>query len=158
MNLLACVFKEAPDAGIVARRLQRAGPTSDCPGWAVVRWDGDASRPCSEISGPDGWDATNLAWFWSLVLGITFRVPLLGAAVGSATGLHPQLLRPVGVHDTFVNRLRDEVTPGRSALSVLTGSRPTPTVDEAVRRRDVLVLTTVPLTTRQQTALLGAVT
>jgi uncharacterized membrane protein len=157
MDLMACVFDGADDAGVVARRLRQAvGATSDCAGWAVARWDADAARPTTETSGPAGWEDTNLAWFWSLVLGVTFRVPLLSAAVGSATGLDAQMLGPAGIHDTLLNRLRDEVTPGRSALVILTGPSTAATLRGLVHQTDVLVLGSVPITSRQQTVLLGA--
>ena len=156
MDLMACVFDGAHEADVVARRLRQAvGATSDCQGWAVVRWDDDARRPRTALSGPEGWETTNLTWFWSLVLGVTFRVPLLSAAVGSATGLDTQLLGPVGIHDTLLNRLRDEVTPGRSALVVLTGSSAAATLRSLVRQPDVLVLGSFPISARQQAVLLG---
>ena len=58
--------------------------------------------------------------FWGLLLGFIFFVPLLGAALGTATGLISDALSAVGIDDGFINRVRDRVTPGTSALFVLT--------------------------------------
>ncbi|MEU6135144.1 DUF1269 domain-containing protein [Nocardioides sp. NPDC047086] len=57
--------------------------------------------------------------FWGLLLGYIFFVPLLGAALGTATGLYSGVLSAVGIDDGFINRVRDRVTPGTSALFVL---------------------------------------
>ena len=46
-------------------------------------------------------------------------MPLLGAAVGAATGALAGSLTDVGIDDTFINQVRDQVTPGTSALFVL---------------------------------------
>jgi hypothetical protein len=70
--------------------------------------------------------------------------------------LDAQMLGPAGIHDTLLNRLRDEVTPGRSALVVLTGPSTAATLRGLVHQTDVLVLGSVPITSRQQTVLLGA--
>src|SRR4051812_15777381 len=57
--------------------------------------------------------------FWGVLFGLIFFSPLLGAAVGSATGGLSGSLAELGIHDTFVNRGRDTVTPGTSALFLL---------------------------------------
>lgn len=58
--------------------------------------------------------------FWGLLFGLIFFVPLLGAAIGAATGALAGALTDVGIDDGFVNRVRDRVTPGTSALFLLT--------------------------------------
>ena len=57
--------------------------------------------------------------FWGVLFGFIFFSPLLGAAVGSATGGLSGSLEYFGIHDTFVNRIRDTVSPGTSALFLL---------------------------------------
>ena len=58
--------------------------------------------------------------FWGLLFGMIFFVPLLGAAIGAATGAITGSLTDVGIDDRFINKIRDQVTPGTSALFVLT--------------------------------------
>jgi uncharacterized membrane protein len=58
--------------------------------------------------------------FWGLLFGLIFFVPLLGAAVGAATGALAGSMTDVGIDDEFINRVRDQVTPGTSALFVMT--------------------------------------
>ena len=60
------------------------------------------------------------ASFWGLLFGLIFFVPLLGAAIGAATGALAGSLTDVGIDDTFINKVRDQITPGTSALFVMT--------------------------------------
>ena len=57
--------------------------------------------------------------FWGLLFGMIFFVPLLGAAIGAAGGALAGSLTDVGIDDSFINKVRDQVTPGTSALFVL---------------------------------------
>ena len=57
--------------------------------------------------------------FWGLLFGLIFFVPLLGAAIGAASGALSGSLRDVGIDDSFINRVRDRVTPGTSALFLM---------------------------------------
>jgi uncharacterized membrane protein len=58
--------------------------------------------------------------FWGLLFGLLFFVPLLGAAIGAAVGSIAGAMRDVGIDDDFVKTVQGEVTPGTSALFVLT--------------------------------------
>ena len=58
--------------------------------------------------------------FWGMLFGLIFFVPLLGAAIGAATGALPDPSGDVGIDDGFINKVRDQVTPGTSALFVMT--------------------------------------
>ena len=57
--------------------------------------------------------------FWGLLFGLLFFVPLLGMAVGAAAGALGGSLTDVGIDDDFIASVRDKVTPGTSALFVL---------------------------------------
>jgi uncharacterized membrane protein len=54
-----------------------------------------------------------------MLFGLIFFIPLLGAAIGAATGALAGSLTDVGINDDFINRVRDSVTPGTSALFVM---------------------------------------
>jgi uncharacterized membrane protein len=54
--------------------------------------------------------------FWGLLFGLIFFVPLFGAAIGGATGALVGSITDVGISDDFIKCVRDEVTPGTSAL------------------------------------------
>jgi uncharacterized membrane protein len=60
--------------------------------------------------------------FWGLLFGLLFFVPLLGMAMGAAMGALMGSMSDVGIDDTFIRRVREQVTPGTSALFVLTSN------------------------------------
>ncbi|CEA08618.1 hypothetical protein BN1051_01974 [Arthrobacter saudimassiliensis] len=57
--------------------------------------------------------------FWGLLFGLIFFIPLIGAAVGAAIGAMTGSMVDVGIDDNFIKQVRQEVTPGTSALFVL---------------------------------------
>ncbi len=58
--------------------------------------------------------------FWGLLFGLIFFVPFLGLAVGAAVGAITGSMADVGIDDDFIKTARDKITPGTSALFVLT--------------------------------------
>jgi uncharacterized membrane protein len=58
--------------------------------------------------------------FWGLLFGLLFFVPLLGMAVGAAMGALSGSMADVGIDDDFIRQVRANVTPGTSALFVMT--------------------------------------
>lgn len=88
---------------------------------AVVEWEHGEGKPRTQQLDPSTTVAGALGGgFWGLLFGLIFFMPLLGAAIGAATGALAGSLTDVGIDDTFINRVRDTVTPGTSALFVLT--------------------------------------
>jgi uncharacterized membrane protein len=59
--------------------------------------------------------------FWGLLFGLLFFIPLLGMAMGAALGALSGSMADVGIDDSFIKDVRAEVTPGSSALFVMTG-------------------------------------
>lgn len=99
---------------------------------ATVAWEPTATKPrTSRLAGTAAPGALGDS-FWSLLFGLIFLVPLLGAAMGSATGTVTGPLTDVGIDDTFLNRVRDQITPGTSALFVLAPDTVMDTVMDAV--------------------------
>ena len=87
---------------------------------AVVSWDVDAKKPKTrQLNSTTGAGALGGS-FWGLLFGLIFFVPLLGAALGAATGALAGSLSDAGIDDGFINKVRDQVTPGTSALFVMT--------------------------------------
>jgi uncharacterized membrane protein len=60
--------------------------------------------------------------FWGFLFGLIFFVPLLGMAVGAAVGAMSASMADVGIDDDFIRGVREHVTPGTSALFVLTSN------------------------------------
>jgi uncharacterized membrane protein len=88
---------------------------------ATVVWEAGKRKPRTRELFPDATGHGALGGgFWGLLFGLVFFVPLLGAAIGAATGAMAGSLTDVGIDDGFINRVRDQVTPGTSALFLLT--------------------------------------
>jgi uncharacterized membrane protein len=86
---------------------------------ATVSWEeGDKKPKTHQMHNLVGAGALGGA-FWGMLFGLIFFVPLLGAAIGAATGALSGSLADVGIDDGFINRVRDKITPGTSALFVL---------------------------------------
>jgi uncharacterized membrane protein len=89
---------------------------------ATVSWEeGDKKPKTRQLTATTASGALGGS-FWGLLFGLVFFVPLLGAAIGAATGALTGSLTDVGIDDTFINRVRDQVTPGTSALFLLTSA------------------------------------
>lgn len=98
---------------------------------ATVRWDAGAKKPKTrQMHNLTGAGAAGGA-FWGMLFGLIFFVPLLGAALGAATGALAGSLSDVGIDDGFINRVRAEVTPGTSALFVMSSDAVLDKVKEA---------------------------
>jgi uncharacterized membrane protein len=87
---------------------------------ATVAWEPGKKRPKTrQLHSLAGAGAMGGA-FWGLLFGLLFFVPLLGMAVGAAAGALSGSLADVGIDDKFIASVREKVTPGTSALFVLT--------------------------------------
>lgn len=105
----------AEEATRIVQELSRAGvvPVLDV---ATVSWADGAARPTTRQVREGALPSTLGVEFWALLFGLIFLVPLLGAAVGSAAGARAGTLSDVGIDDGFIHKVRDQVTPGTSAL------------------------------------------
>ena len=86
---------------------------------ATVSWARTMTKPRTRQLPGNTPQGTLNSSFWGLLFGMIFYVPLLGAAAGAAGGALAGSLTDVGIDDTFINQVRDQVTPGTSALFVL---------------------------------------
>jgi uncharacterized membrane protein len=98
---------------------------------ATVRWEEGKKKPkTTQLNDLAGGGALGGA-FWGMLFGLIFFVPLLGAAIGAASGALAGSLSDVGIDDKFINSIRDQVTPGTSALFIMTSDVVVDRVHEA---------------------------
>lgn len=120
---------------------------------ATVSWrEGDKRPKTNQLHSTTGSGALG-GTFWGMLFGLIFFVPLLGAAIGAATGALAGSLADVGIDDGFINRVRDEVTPGTSALFVMTSDTVVDKVKEAFTDLGPSELVFTNLSTEQESAL-----
>ena len=87
---------------------------------ATVEWQPGKKKPKTrQLHSLTGAGALGGA-FWGLLFGLLFFVPLLGLAIGAAMGGLAGSLTDVGIDDNFIKTVREEVTPGTSALFLMT--------------------------------------
>jgi uncharacterized membrane protein len=100
---------------------------------ATVSWPADKKRPKTK-------QAANLTGvgalggsFWGLLFGLLFFVPLLGMAIGAAAGALGGALADVGIDDSFIDSVRSQITPGTSALFVMSSDAVIDKVQDAFK-------------------------
>lgn len=109
---------------------------------AIVQWPADKKKPRTEqLHNMTGSGALSGA-FWGMLFGLLFFIPILGAAIGAAMGALSGSLVDVGIDDEFIKRVRDEVSPGTSALFLLTSNAVTDRVLDALRGTEMELIAT----------------
>jgi uncharacterized membrane protein len=87
---------------------------------AIVTWPVDKKKPKTrQLNNLTGAGALGGA-FWGMLFGLLFFVPLLGAAIGAGMGALAGSMGDVGIDDKFIDSVKQRVTPGTSALFLLT--------------------------------------
>lgn len=121
---------------------------------ATVEWEVGRGKPRTQQVPPETTAAGALdPGFWGLLFGLIFFLPLLGAAIGAATGALTNTLADIGIDDCFINRVRDTVTPGTSALFVLSSENALERVRDALAQDPQGELIFTHLTDEQEAAL-----
>jgi uncharacterized membrane protein len=109
---------------------------------AYVYWPEGRRRPKTEqLHSLTGAGALGGS-FWGLLFGLIFFVPLLGLAVGAAMGAMAGSMSDVGIDDDFVRDVREKVTPGTSALFVMTSNAVADRVLEQFRSTGASLIST----------------
>ena len=86
---------------------------------ASVSWQPETRRPKTrQLRNFTGVGALG-GMFWGMLFGMIFLMPLAGAAIGAASGAIAGSLADVGIDDDFIKAARDQITPGTSALFLM---------------------------------------
>ena len=109
---------------------------------AVVSWPVERKKPQTrQIYGMAGAGA-GFGALWGFLFGLIFFVPLLGMAIGAGMGALRGSLADVGIDDDFINKVREKVTPGTSALFALTSGATEDRVIEELKQYDFEIIST----------------
>lgn len=86
---------------------------------ATVSWPEGKKKPKTKqavnLAGAGALDGA----FWGMLFGLLFFAPFLGAAIGALAGGLGGSLADFGIDDGFIKNVREQVTPGTSALFVM---------------------------------------
>ena len=100
---------------------------------AIVTWPAGRKQPKTEqLRNMTGIGALGGA-FWGMLFGLLFFVPFFGLAVGAAMGALAGHFAHYGIDDDFINSVRSKITPGTSALFLLTSGAVLDKVAEGVK-------------------------
>ncbi|GAA1116986.1 DUF1269 domain-containing protein [Kribbella jejuensis] len=100
---------------------------------ASVSWQPEMRRPRTrQVRSLTGVGAVG-GMFWGLLFGTVFLGPVAGVALGAAAGALAGSLVDVGIDDDFIESVRDQVTPGTSALFLLSSDEDTEKIRDTFR-------------------------
>ena len=120
-TLTAWAFPGVDDAEQAAERLRalQAQQLINIQDAAIVSWEVGKKKPKTrQLNNLAAAGALGGA-FWGMLFGLLFFIPLLGAAMGAAIGGLTGSMSDVGIDDTFIDSVKQRVTPGTSALFLL---------------------------------------
>ena len=119
---------------------------------AIVEWPNGAKKPKTrQLHSMAGVGALGGA-FWGTLLGFIFFMPLVGAAIGAASGALAGAFTDVGINDDFIKQMREKVTPGTSALFLMTANEVADRVVPQLKSLNPELVTT-NLSTEEETKL-----
>jgi uncharacterized membrane protein len=122
----------ADEALSTLERLQHEG-LIEVQDAAVVRWPEGAAKPTTEQLKNLRRKGALGGAFWGFLFGLIFFIPLFGLAIGAALGALGGSLSDAGIDDQFIEHVRREVTPGTSALFLLSANALLDRVSDAFR-------------------------
>jgi uncharacterized membrane protein len=103
---------------------------------ATVVWEEGKKKPKTRqlhnLAGAGGLSGA----FWGMFFGFIFLVPIFGLAIGALTGALTGSFADVGIDDNFIKDVRDKVTPGTSALFLLSTGAVVDRIAEAVKGQE----------------------
>ncbi len=109
---------------------------------AILTWPAGAKKPkTKQLSDMTGAGALGGA-FWGMLFGLLFFIPFLGLAVGAAMGALAGHFAHYGIDQNFIDQVRSKVTPGTSALFLLTSGAVVDKVAAAVKGQQFEIIQT----------------
>ncbi|MCD4533300.1 DUF1269 domain-containing protein [Nocardioides sp. cx-169] len=104
---------------------------------ATVSWEEGKKKPKTRQA--NNLIATGMlgGMFWGLLFGVIFFIPLIGLVVGAASGAVFGSLTDIGIDDDFIADVRKQVTPGTSALFVLSSGAVVDRVHQSLREQGI---------------------
>lgn len=109
---------------------------------AIVTWPAGAGKPKTEqLTDTTGIGALGGA-FWGMLFGLLFFVPFFGMAVGAAMGALIGHYSNYGFDKNLIDQVRSKITPGTSALFLLTQNAVVDRVAAAVKDQQFEIIQT----------------
>lgn len=120
---------------------------------AMVTWPEGKKKPKTEQLHSMGGAGALGGAFWGMLFGLLFFIPFLGMAIGAAIGGLMGHFADYGIDDNFVKSVRDQVTPGTSALFLLSQNAVTDRVLDSMRSLPPFTIIATNLSKEQEAKL-----
>jgi len=109
---------------------------------AIVTWPLGAKKPkTKQLTSMTGIGALGGA-FWGMLFGLLFFIPFFGLAIGAAVGALMGHFANYGIDQGFIDQVRSKITPGTSALFLLTSGAVLDKVADAVKGQQFEIIQT----------------
>src|SRR3954471_6341961 len=143
-TLSAWKFDSAEGAGEAGEKLEDLIKASliEVYDAAIVNWPLGKKKPKTHQLNHLAATGALSGSFWGLLFGLIFFVPLIGVAIGAALGAMTGALVDTGIDDEFIESVRQQVTPGTSALFVLSDNAVVDKVSEALKDSNAHLVST----------------
>lgn len=143
-SLTVWTFDEPENAGLALKRLRSSAQQGviEIADAAIVSWPEGRKRPkTQQLHSMVGAGAVGGA-FWGMLFGLIFLAPIAGLAIGAAAGGLAGTFTDVGIDDDFIKQVQSHVTPGTSALFVMTDHAVLDKIQETFEGMDVKLIRT----------------
>ncbi|WP_028642341.1 DUF1269 domain-containing protein [Nocardioides sp. URHA0020] len=109
---------------------------------AVMTWEPDAGKP--ELHHEHDGPKRGAAWgaLWGILGGALFAIPVAGLVLGAGVGALAKATAGTGITKQDLERIRTEVTPGTSALFLVTDGADLDRLGERFHARDSRLIST----------------
>ena len=104
---------------------------------AIVSWPEGKKSPKTK----QAVNLTGAGAFWGMLFGLLFFVPFFGLVVGAAMGALSGHFADYGIDDAFIKNVCEKVTPGTSALFLMTTNAVVDKVVDAFKGMDFELIT-----------------
>jgi len=108
---------------------------------AVVTWPEGDSKPSTHEGHEERWHSAGWGALWGVLLGALFFIPVIGGVVGLGIGALSKLTADAGISKEQLETIRTQVTPGSSALFVVTEGGDLDRVGERLHMHSTLIAT-----------------
>ena len=117
---------------------------------AIVSWSAGAKKPKTrQTHSMTGAGAMGGA-FWGMLFGLLFFVPFLGLAIGAVMCGLMGKFSDYGIDDNFIKQVQSKVTPGTSALFLLTSNAVLDKVADEMKKLPAFEIIQTNLTKEQE--------
>ena len=100
---------------------------------AVVTWPEGDKKPTTHEGHEERWHGTGWGALWGVLIVALFFVPIIGGVVGASIGALSKMTASAGISKEQLETIRTQVTPGTSALFVVTEQGDLDRVGERLR-------------------------